>query len=283
MRAGNIKMMRKLSLFALLFVVAAGLGGSSTPEWKTLAPGLEITIFKTIHRAPQGDSKITILRIDPAEWDLEFAGSSRTDKEEHTAREWSASRKFTAAINAGMFRPEGDSHAGYLLSADRIYSRKITSYQSLAAFDPRDAGHPRFHIFDLDAPTVDVPRIVKDYGSVVQNLRLIQSPGVNKWRQENKRASEAALGEDVTGHILFIFARSPFSMYEMNQTLLEANIGLVAAQYLEGGPEAQLYVHAGNTELEMFGSYETAFEESDTNSESWPIPNVLAIRPRKAH
>ena len=271
--------MRKF-IFVALFVMATNLGGSNALEWKTLAPGLEITSFKTVHPSPEGDSKITVLRIDPAQWDLEFAGSSRGESEEYTAREWCARRKFTAAINAGMFREEGDSHAGYLRSGDRIYSRRITSYQSLATFDPRDATHPRFHIFDLSVPAVDVPRIVKDYASAVQNLRLIQSPGVNKWHQEKKRASETALGEDKTGHILFIFARSPFSMYEMNQELLAANIGLVAAQYLEGGPEAQLFVHTDKTELEMFGSYETAFEEDNTNSESWAIPNVLAIRPR---
>lgn len=115
----------------------------------------------------------------------------------------------------------------------------------------------------------------------MQNLRLIERPGINKWRPQPKRASESALGEDRDGNILFIFSRSPFSIYEMNQELVGSGIGLVAAQYLEGGPEAQLYIHVGKTEMEMFGSYETAFEENDKNSESWPIPNVLAIRPRK--
>ncbi|HEY6946849.1 MAG TPA: hypothetical protein VI431_17050, partial [Candidatus Acidoferrum sp.] len=59
-----------------------------------------------------------------------------------------------------------------------------------------------------------------------------------------------------------------------------AGIGLVAAQHLEGGPEAQLYVHVGATELEMVGSYETAFTENDANSAAWPVPNILGVRPR---
>jgi hypothetical protein len=256
-------------------------GGYSPPEWKSLAPGLEIKSFKGIHPVPQGDSTITVLRIDPAFWDLEFAGTSQGGQsEELTAREWCARKKFTVAINAGMFRDNDGSHAGYLRFGDHVYSRRITSYQSVAAFNPRDSNRPRFHIFDVSSPRIEVPDIVKDYNLVVQNLRLIQRPGLNKWSQQDKRASETALGEDETGRILFVFARSPFSMSELNQELLAARIGLVAAQYLEGGPEAQLYVHVGKTELEMFGSYETAFEESDTNSKSWPIPNVLAIRPR---
>ncbi len=67
-------------------------------------------------------------------------------------------------------------------------------------------------------------------------------------------------------------------MYELNHELLEAGIGLVALQHLEGGPEAQLYLKLGDHELELFGSYETGFTEEDDNDEAWPIPNVLGIR-----
>ena len=67
-------------------------------------------------------------------------------------------------------------------------------------------------------------------------------------------------------------------MHDLNQELLAADIGLVAAQHMEGGPEAQLYVHVGTTEIEMFGSYETSFKENDQNSAAWPVPNVIGVR-----
>ena len=70
-------------------------------------------------------------------------------------------------------------------------------------------------------------------------------------------------------------------MHDLNQELLAAGIGLVAAQHMEGGPEAQLYVHVGETELEMFGSYETSFRENDQNDAAWPVPNVIGVRPRQ--
>lgn len=69
-------------------------------------------------------------------------------------------------------------------------------------------------------------------------------------------------------------------MHDLNSELLSAGIGLVAAQHLEGGPEAQLYLHAGDFELELFGSYETSFRENDSNSAAWPIPNILGVRQR---
>jgi exopolysaccharide biosynthesis protein len=273
--------MRRLVFAAALFV-AANLNGAVAPEWKVLAPGLEITTFKAAHPAPQGKSNITVLRIDPTRWDLVFTGVSQNGGRSMSAKQWSARNQLTAAINAGMFQQDERTHVGYLRSGDHVNSRKIASYQSVAAFGPHSGGKPPFRIFDLNKPAAELPAIAKEYALTVQNLRLIQRTGVDKWRQDQKRASEAALGEDDAGRILFIFTRSPFTMYELNEELLKANIGLVAAQYLEGGPEAQIYVHAGQTEMEMFGSYETGFMQNDQNDQTWPIPNVLGIRPKSS-
>ena len=124
--------------------------------------------------------------------------------------------------------------------------------------------------------------ILGDYKSAVQNLRLIKRPGTNQWGKQTREWSEAAVGEDSDGHLLFIYSRSPFSMHDLNQELLASGIGVVAAQHMEGGPEAQLYVRVGATESEMFGSFETLFKENDENSAAWPVPNVIGVRPRNA-
>ena len=238
-------------------------------------------------RARTGNSRIVILRIDPSLWQLEAVGISQTGESAgHTARAWSESRKFSAAINAGMFAADQKTHLGYMRCGEQVNNSHANTYQSVAAFDPRDsAAQPRFRIFDLDAPRITFESIQKDYASVLQNLRLVKRPGLNQWPQQDKKWSEAALGEDDAGRILFIFSRYPFSMYDLNGELLAAGIGLVAAQHLEGGPEAQLYVHAGTVELEMFGSFETSFTENDANSVAWPVPNILGVRlrPSTAH
>jgi phosphodiester glycosidase len=264
----------------LLAGFSTAVGDAVPSPWQRLAPGLELGTFGAQANA---HSIITVLRIDPKLWQLTFAGISQTNESSgHTAREWSDAHKFTAAINAGMFDTDGKTHTGYLRSGDHVNSsRVITKYQSVAAFDPHDSKQAApFHIFDLDTSGVTLQNILKEYSSAVQNLRLIKRPGLNQWGQQEKKWSEAALGEDDTGRILFIFSRSPFSMHDLNQELLSAGIGVVAAQHLEGGPEAQLYIHVGKMEREMFGSYETSFEENDSNARPWPVPNVLGIRPR---
>ena len=71
-------------------------------------------------------------------------------------------------------------------------------------------------------------------------------------------------------------------MNDFNQELLSMGmgIGIVCAQHLEGGPEAQLYVSIGDAKLELFGSYYTAFWENDGNDRPWTVPNVLGVRLR---
>jgi hypothetical protein len=52
--------------------------------------------------------------------------------------------------------------------------------------------------------------------------------------------SEATLGEDRAGRILFIFSGSPFRVVDLIRELLSLDIKLDYAQHLEGGSQVQL-------------------------------------------
>ena len=193
-----------------------------------------------------------------------------------TAKEWCEETGMLAATNAGMFQQDHRTHVGYLKHRDHINCPKSTDkYLSVAAFDPIDTTLSPFHIFDLDVTPLEY--ITRDYRTVIQNLRLVKRPGKNTWSQQDKMWSEAALGEDKQGNILFIFSRSPYSMYDLNHILLRLPINLVAAQHLEGGPEASLILSHNGHLIERMGSYETAFMLSDSNDTLWPLPNVIGI------
>jgi hypothetical protein len=267
-------------LLSLALVVGSVSATGAEPSWHMLAPGMELALIGNSPPKPDADTRITVLRIDPKLWELELIGSSQTGESAgHTARQWCEQHHLTAAINAGMFAADHKTHLGYMRSRKHANNTRENKYQSVAAFDPHDPNASSFRIFDLDAgPSFQT--IVKDYSSVVQNLRLIKRPGSNQWGQQSREWSEAALGEDREGRVLFIFSRAPYSMHDLNRVLLSAGIGLVAAQHLEGGPEAQLYFHVGAVEREMFGSFETAFMENNRNISAWPIPNILGVRPK---
>jgi len=61
---------------------------------------------------------------------------------------------------------------------------------------------------------------------------------------------------------------------------LKAPLGITRAMYLEGGPEASLFVQAGDETVERMGSYETGFNENDDNQVFWELPNIIGIRRR---
>ena len=272
---------------AWVIVFAIGLSGLpaaalSDDAWKTLAPGLELGSFALASEDGSGHVPLTILRVDPKHWEFDLLTQRELQIPNGlTAKQWCKDHQLVAAINAGMFATDRLTHLGYLKRGDEVHNNHVNKYQSVAAFGARQPGLSAFRIFDLDRAGTSVRAIASDYSHVVQNLRLIKKPGENRWSAQNKRWSEAALGEDQLGRALLIFSRGPFSMHVLNQRLLGLGIDLVAAQHLEGGPEAQLFVQFGETTFEGFGSFETGFMNNDGNPFPWPIPNVIAVRARQ--
>lgn len=265
-------------LITLLLLSLSSLNTYAESPWQELDTGLHLGEFKTKKNSTVGDSIITILKIDPAVWEMDMVTESEFgNKETKTAKQWGKEFNFTAVINAGMFAADYSKHIGYMQTARHKNNTHLNKYQSIAAFSPKSNSEvPEFQIFDLDKQGVSLEKIRENYESIVQNLRLIKKPGINRWSQQEKMWSEAALGEDKDGNILFIFSRSPFTMYDLNKELI--GLGVIAAQHLEGGPEAQLYIKLKDYESEMFGSFETKFVENDKNGIAWPIPNVIGIR-----
>ncbi len=275
----------RLTLIGLVILLLTAFSGvasdddNSPADWTRIDDGLYHAVFTAQPPSDIGDSRIDILRIDPRRYRLVVKMTSQTGEKEMTAPEWSQKFDLIAVTNAGMFQEDYRTHVGYLRHDGHVNSRgNVRKYLSAAAFDPVDTTQPPFRMFDLDSLPLD--SVKQNYRTVIQNLRLIKRPGVNVWSQQDRKWSEAALGEDKDGNILFIFSRSPYSMYDLNTILLHLPIGLVAAQHLEGGPEASLYLSYKDTKIERVGSFETSFMPGNGNLRFWPVPNVIGISKR---
>ncbi len=256
-------------------------GRPLTAEWRELAPGLETAEIRGDGKLFAKDAEIAVLRADPEQWEPAFLCAAKlSGGQSLTAREWCEAHGLQAATNAGMFATDGLTHVGYMRCAEYVNSSHVNSYQSVLALSPKQADLPRAHIYDLDFTSLE--EILASYACAAQNLRLIQRPGVNRWSPQERSWSEAALGQDRAGRLLFIFSLEPFTMHEFNQVLLNLPIDLECAQHLEGGPEAQLYIRCDGFEREYVGAYETGFSEGKTPGRAWPIPNVLGLRARDA-
>ncbi len=261
-------------VLGLLLVASAA--AAADQRWTALGAGLELGRFPLDgHGAP--GALVHVLRIDPQRWELTLHGLPRDESIGYTAREWSRREGLAAAINAGMYQEDYRTHSGYMQADGKVFSRGTNGYLSAAAFAPVDPRDPQFRLFDLDDDPLS--SVLARYRRVVQNLRMLKRPGENRWSPQERRWSEAALGEDREGRALLIFCAAQLPLDRLIEALLSLPLGLVAAQHLEGGSQAQLFIAAGGETIELAGGYEGVFSASDPNR-PWPIPNVIGVRPR---
>lgn len=266
--------MRAVIVLGLLLMASAA--AAADQGWTALGAGLELGRLPLDGHGSPG-IMVHVLRIDPRRWELALHGLPRGESVGYTAREWSRRAGLVAAINAGMYQVDYRTHSGYMRADGTVFSRGTNGYLSAAAFDPVDPKDPPFRMFDLDDDPLT--SVLPRYRRVVQNLRLVKRPGENRWSPQERRWSEAALGEDREGRVLLIFCGAPLPLDRLIAALLSLPLGLVAAQHLEGGSQAQLFVAAGGQTIELAGGYEGGFSTSDSNR-PWPIPNVIGVRAR---
>ena len=244
--------------------------------WRVLEAGLDLGDFRAPVASDVGNSRITVLRIDPARFRLVLANASAMpDRRPRTAREWATGKGLLAAINASMYRADHLTSVGLMKSGDRVNNPSLTRDNAVLAFDRVMDSVPPVQIIDRGCE--DLEAIGPRYRTLVQSIRMIDCHGRNVWSQQPKKWSTAAIGLDESGRALFLFTRSPYSTHDFIDMLLRLPIDLVRAMYVEGGPEAQLFVKAGGIEVEKSGSFETGFFESDANDRSWPVPNVVGV------
>jgi hypothetical protein len=244
-----------------------------------LAPGLTVEWIATNLASPAGlgDGCLTLVRADPARYRLRVLAAAR-DGGRRTAPDWAAAFGLAAVTNSSMF-DERDRSIG-LLVADGVdvgAPRDNRRLGGFLAFDPVAADAPPVVIAGRDCPGFDLAALRAAYRSIVQDYRLLDCAGGPVAWQDPKVFSAAALGLDADGRVVFLHSRTPYRMADLSRVL--AGLHLRGALYLEGGPEASLYVRAGATTIAEIGSFETAFFDG-SNSAFWEIPNVVALEPR---
>jgi hypothetical protein len=247
----------------MLVLLAAGL--------VLLGPGVEYGELPLTDEPSMGDGLLHFVRVDPSRAELRFGLAAR-DGGTRTAGEWADKLHFAAVVNLGMFEKDGITSTGHVRDGSFVLNRRWNAYRSALACGPAGA-----EFFDLDAPGAQESS--EKYLSVAQSLRLLKSPGEDVWAKApaSKKWSEAAIGQDKQGRILFLFSRTPFSMHDLNVRLHALPLEIVRAMHVEGGPEASLSVRGPGLKLDLMGSYETGSHEDDDNHRQWPLPNVLGV------
>jgi len=248
--------------------------------WRMIDEGLFIGEFDAPQRSEIGDSKVTIVKIDPKHYSFKLLCASEHSNIGRTAKEWGKKYHLISAVNAGMFQADGITNVGYMKNFNHVNNPKLNNHNAVLAFNPNDPTVPDIQI--IDRRCQDFGELRHKYRTLVQNIRMISCQQKNVWSKQDKMWSMVILGIDKRGKVLFMFTRSSYSVHDFIHILLSLPISIYNAMYLEGGPEATLYFSANDIEFERFGSYETGFNEDDNNDRAWRIPNVIGIVKKKS-
>jgi hypothetical protein len=254
---------------------------NNSPEiqWQKIDEGLEMAEISSPQKSSVGDSKITVIRIKPNQYAFKLIAASENTKEHKTAPQWCKEKKLLACVNAGQFNLDDQlSNMGYMKNYAHVNNpnfRKINNYNSILAFNRQDTSVAPIQIIDMKCQ--DWPQLQKKYHSFTQSICLI---ACNQQVVDNKQKGKWSMvlfGIDKLGNALLIFTRSPYTIRQFSEILLTLPLQIKNVMYLEGGPEASLYLDTNGKKMERMGSYETGFWENDTNQQFWPLPNVIGI------
>jgi hypothetical protein len=193
-----------------------------------------------------------------------------------TAKQWCQKNNLISAMNAGMFQADGITNVGYMKNFNHLNNPRLnTKYKAVLVFNPVNATVPEVQIIDMKCQ--DFEGLRAKYQTLIQGIRMISCRQENVWQKQNKLWSTTAFGMDKSGSGLFIFAEPAYSVHDLNNILLSLPISLYNAMYLEGGPEATLYLSGNKIEFEKIGTHDTGLNENDFLKMALPLPNVIGI------
>lgn len=252
----------------------------SLQVWHELQKGISYWEPDAPEKSILNDSKIFILKADPRFCKFRMLCSSEHGKQNRTADVWAKDFGVNVVVNAGMFNmSNGRTNKGYLKNYSHTNNSKLNGYYNvMMAMNPKKNGDPEMMLFDLTCTKWESIRTA--YNSFCQGMRMIGCNG-NKMSWDKRPGQSCSMvlsATDITGNIYFIFARSPYTHQKMIDFVVSLIPDIRTAVYLEGGPEASLYVQTNDTIISKIGSYVSTTYANDNNDHFWKIPNVIGIQ-----
>lgn len=219
-------------------------------------------------------ARVSVLRINPDRFSFSLYMAS--EKGPKPLADICRDEHFVAAINAGMFLPDGMTSTGYLRQGAHVNNGHMAAnFGAFFAAMPRNAKLPRARLIDKTAQGWQ--NILEEYSLVMQNYRMTTPAGRIIWKPAKRPHSIAALSQDEAGNILFIFCADPVPATEFITALLALPLQAASVMYLEGGSEAAMAINAGNVSEMRTGRHASGLWSGGARLE---VPNVLGVTRR---
>jgi uncharacterized protein YigE (DUF2233 family) len=240
-------------------------------SWKEADEGLYVAEFESVF--DNSTYAFTIVKVDPSRYSFNLLCASEHDRAPLTAKDWATKHQMLVAVNAGMFQENGLTSVGYMKNFDHVNNPRLSTANTILAFNPVEKNLPEIQIIDRECQ--DFSDLRQKYKSFVQSTRMISCNGRNVWSEQDSKWCTLAVGADAWGNILFLFTRTPHSVHDFIEALLSLPLSLKSAMYLEGGPEASLYLSTSKITVERYGAWGGI--ENESLQFPLPIPNVIGL------
>lgn len=281
----DLRIFRALLLIILLYpssTLNAQERHDTIPVWHNLQNGLSFWATDAPEKSIVSDSKIFILKVDPMLCKFRILSSSEHGKRNRTADVWAKEFGVNVVVNAGMFNIRNRrTNKGYLKNYAHFNNSKLNgSYNVMMAMNPKIKSEPAVKLYDLTSN--NWASIRSNYHTLCQGMRMIDCNG-NRMAWDKRPGQECSMAvgaTDVIGNIYFIFTRSPYTHQKMIDFLIKLIPDIRTTVYLEGGPEASLYIQTNDTIISKIGSYVSKTYPKDNNDHFWKLPNVIGIQSR---
>lgn len=249
-------------------------------QWVQLEEGLSYIEKDAPRKEKTGDSKISILKMNPEKFNFELLSATQFDSVSMCVADWAEYHHLNVVINAGMYDLKRPLMSKGMLRNNQDYSNNphlYDGYNMLIAFNPLEKDLPAFDIIDLKCTDISV--VKRQYASLAQGLRMIDCNGnPMSWNKNPQWCSQLIVAKDKKQFIYFIFTRSPYSHNEMIDFMIHFEEPLLNAIYMEGGPQTSLFIDTENDRIEKLGSYVSKTYPTDKNAEFWVLPNIIGIQ-----
>lgn len=231
-----------------------------------------------------GDGVITLVRFDMHRYAFRMLLAASHDGRARTLPQWAAQEHLVGGINLAMYEPDGRP-TSFVIEEGVERSPDDDRFGGLLAFGAMNTSDAPFLITGRDCDGGDLAALRTRYRNIVANYRMLNcAGGPIAWVDEH-RYSSAAFGVDREGRLVLIHAATPYLMRDLARVLAEPSLGLVQVDYVEGGPEATLFVDDGVTPMTLIGYPRDAADRRPDQApyppeqvgHAWPLPNVLGV------
>jgi hypothetical protein len=250
--------------------------------WKMLDEGLYLAEFNSTLKSRITDFPITILKINPEFYSFRLLCATEHGRKMRTVKQWCNEFDLLAVINASMYQDTDPlKSTGFMKNYNHMNNPYVNpAFGAFMAFNPINSSLPEPVFVDRRLQK-DWKVQIEKYYTVVQNYRMISKGKRKGWPQQDKLYSTAAMGMDIDNNVLFIYSSSPYSTHDLIHILLSLPVDIDSAMYLEGGPEATLYISPKEIQTKNEGRYGAAAGGNYSDLSSLTLPNVLGIVKRK--